>query len=99
MSDINFSGLDALLRGAIIAVVVAPGALWLSWRAAAGLPRRRRVGLAAAAAYGGVALLAGGASLFERAHLQDEMVFGALIIGLLVLALAAPILFFFTPRS
>lgn len=99
MSDIGLPGLDALLRGAVIAAVVAPVSLWLAWRVAAGLPRRRRVGLAAAASYGGVALAAGGASLFERAHLQDEVVVGAMIIGLLVLVLAAPILFFFTPRS
>jgi hypothetical protein len=99
MSDISFAGLDALLRGAIVAVAVAPTALWLAWRGAAGLPRRRRIGLAVAAAYGGVALLAGGASLLERAHLQDEVVFGALIVGLLVLIIAAPILSFFTPRS
>jgi hypothetical protein len=100
MSSIGLPGLDALLRGAIIGGVVAPVGLWLAWRVAAGLTRWRRVGLAAAAGYGGLALLSGSATLiFERADVQDEAVFGALIVGALVLVLAAPILAFFTPRS
>jgi hypothetical protein len=92
------SAWDALIRGAIIAGLVAPVALWLAWRAGAGLRRARRVGLAAAAAYGGVALLAGAAAVFERADLVDEMLSSALVIGVLMLVVAAPILFLLSPR-
>ena len=58
MSDIALHGLEAMLRGALLSAVVAPAGLWAAWRAGAGLPRRRRIGLAVAAGYGGVALAA-----------------------------------------
>ena len=100
MSSIGLSGLDAMLRGALVAAVIAPAGLWLAWRAARGLPRGRRVVLAAAAAYGAAAGLGCLYSLvFERYAYQDEAQAGALVVALPLLVVIAPIFYLFTPRS
>jgi hypothetical protein len=100
MSDIALHGLEAMLRGALLGAVVAPAGLWAAWRAGAGLPRRRRIGLAVAAAYCGVALAAiAYAPAFERTAFQDEALFGALVVAIPLLLLTIPFFLIFTPRA
>ena len=100
MSDFVLRGVEAMLGGALLGAVVAPAGLWVAWRAGAGLPRRRRIGLALAAAYGGVALAAVAyTSTSGTTTFQDEALLVALLVALPLLLLAIPLILIFTPRA
>lgn len=87
-------GLDALAHGALAALVTAPVVTWLAWRVGAGAAPLRRLWLALFAGYGATALATlAGSLLLERRGFKDEAVLGALLLGLLLQAIACPILF------
>ena len=91
MSDFVLRGVEAMLGGALLGAVVAPAGLWVAWRAGAGLPRRRRIGLAlAAVAY---------TSTSGTTTFQDEALLVALLVALPLLLLAIPLILIFTPRA
>jgi hypothetical protein len=82
-------GLDALIRGAVAALLTMPPALFLFWRLGypLGVGRRwPRAFLACWASYGAVAAVgATYAFAFERASLVDDTLAGVLIAGALLL--------------
>ncbi len=90
-------GLDALVRGAVLGLLVGPAAVLLCWRLAVGLAPKPRIALATLAGYGTAAALGLGYCLvFESSSYNDEALFGTLIIGGGAALLAALVLFLAT---
>ena len=96
-----YYGLEAMLHGAIAAVILLLPGLWFFWRLTRGLAgaRATRPFVAACAAYG---IAVGGAGLwaanFERPSFVDEAMGGALIGGVVIGVVAFLILLLFSPR-
>ncbi len=97
-----YYGLDAMLHGAIAAVILLLPALWFFWRLTRGLAgaRATRPFVVACAAYG---IAVGGAGLwaanFERPSFVDEAMGGALIGGVIVALIGFLILLILPRRS
>jgi hypothetical protein len=97
------AGLDAMLRGTIVAAVTMPLSLYLFWRLAypLGVGRRwPRPLLACWASFGAIAAMGTlYASVFEYTSVMDDAMVGALIIGAVLLLPAFLLLLLIPPRK
>jgi hypothetical protein len=97
------AGLDAMLRGAIVAAVTMPVSLYLFWRLAypLGVGRRwPRPFLACWASFGVVAAIGAlYALIYEYISVMDDALNGTLIVGALLLLPAFLLLLLIPPRK
>lgn len=93
MSDISLAGLDALVDGALVALLALLPATALAWWLTRGLAGWRRATAASLAAYGLLALSGAAAALvMQRAGAEGHAAAGTLLAGAALQALAALVL-------